>query len=126
MNTLTVLQEVMGAAFILVGLTTLNKNYIKEVMNGLHDSKALTWLTGVITFLLGVITVAIYNVWSSDWHVIITIIGWLMLLKGAFITLLPNASMSFYRKIGSSTLVMVSGAVVVIIGLVLLYLGITA
>lgn len=126
MDTSIVLAEVIGAAFVLVGLTTLNKNYITAVMGDLERSKGLTWLTGVVTFVLGAIIVGLYNVWSSDWQVVITIIGWLMILKGAFITLLPNSSMSFYRKVGSNALIVVAGIVAIIIGLVLFYMGLTA
>jgi hypothetical protein len=126
MNVATVLAEVIGAAFILVGLTTLNKKYITAVLSDLEKSKGLTWLTGVVTFLLGAITLGLYNTWSSDWQVVITIIGWLMVLKGAFITLLPNTSMKFYRKVGSNAVVVVAGVVAIVIGLVLFSIGFTA
>ena len=89
MSTVTILAEILGAVFVLVGISVLNKKYFSSVMNDLKNSKGLTWTVGVITFVAGAVTVGLYNVWSSDWQVAITIIGWLMVIKGAFITLFP-------------------------------------
>ena len=92
-------------------------------MDELARSKALTWLAGLLTFVIGVASVSFYHAWSSDWRVVVTIFGWLTVLKGAFITLFPTASIAFYRKALTSTVMTVSGVVAVLIGIVLLYLG---
>ncbi len=120
-----VLSEVLGAVFVLVGLSVLNKKYFMAVMNDLKESKGLTWTLGVITFIAGAVTIGLNNVWSSNLQLVITIIGWLMLIKGTFITLFPNTSISFYRKLASNSILVASGVVAVIIGLVLWYLGST-
>ena len=46
------------------------------------EDKTITISTGYITFLLGLITVVLHNIWAVDWRVAITILGWTTLLKG--------------------------------------------
>jgi len=126
MNTPSILAEVIGAVLILTGITAVNKKYITQVMSGLEGSKALSWTVGLITFLMGAVVVALYDVWNSSWEVLVTIIGWLMIIKGAFITLFPNSSMPLYKKVANSSLVIVAGVIAIIVGLILFYLGLTA
>ena len=96
------------------------------VMTDLANSKGLAWTLGIVTFLAGAVTVSLYNVWSSSWEVLVSIIGWLLLIKGVFITLFPNASIPFYRKVASNSLLVISGVIAIIIGVILLYLGLTS
>jgi len=46
------------------------------------ENKTITISTGYITFLLGLVTVTLHNIWTIDWRVAITILGWVTLLKG--------------------------------------------
>jgi len=46
------------------------------------DDKAFVISTGYITFLMGLVTVILHNVWVASWEVVITILGWSTLLKG--------------------------------------------
>lgn len=126
MNTVAILAEIIGSVFVLSGLVCLNKKSITAAMSGLESNKGLTLIVGLMTFLMGAVVVALDNTWNSGWQIVIPIIGWLIILKGLFITLFPNTSTSFYGKVASTTLVMVAGVVAVLIGLVLFYLGMTA
>jgi uncharacterized protein YjeT (DUF2065 family) len=125
MNIPMVLAEFYGGLLIIVGLTALNKKYIKSIFAEIGSSSALLWITGLITFILGMMTLALYSAWTSDWRVTITIIGWLTLIKGIFMTLFPKASMTLYRKATSNHLVVFAGAVAVVLGVILLYVGVT-
>jgi hypothetical protein len=124
MNIATILAEFYGGLLILVGLTALNKKYITTIFREIAASKALLWITGLITFLLGMVTLALYSSWTSDWRVVITIIGWAALIKGIFMTLFPNASMKFYRKAMSSNALVSSAVIAIAFGIALLYIGI--
>ncbi len=46
------------------------------------EDKTITISTGYITFLLGLVTVILHDLWVADWRVAITILGWVTLLKG--------------------------------------------
>lgn len=70
-----------GGLFILLGLSSILANLLGRVIQYTED-RTITISTGYITLLLGLATVSAHNLWSKDWRVTITILGWMTLLKG--------------------------------------------
>ncbi|MFH0864431.1 MAG: hypothetical protein V1858_05100 [Candidatus Gottesmanbacteria bacterium] len=70
-----------GSLFIILGLGSVLAKLLGRVIEYTED-KTITVSTGYITFLLGLITVTLHNIWTADWRVAITILGWTTLLKG--------------------------------------------
>jgi hypothetical protein len=65
----------------------------------LHDIKRLIienrgfgLAYGLMSLILGITSVLLHNVWELDWHVVITIFGWLALLKGIIVLAWPEIS----------------------------------
>ena len=75
MNIANTLAVLMGSTLVIVGITVFNKSYFNAVMTDLANSKGLLWVTGLITFVMGTVIVALHNVWSFDWRVILTLFG---------------------------------------------------
>jgi protein-S-isoprenylcysteine O-methyltransferase Ste14 len=72
---------------------------------------------------MGAVLIVMNNIWTSGLSLLITILGWLTLIKGAFLLLFPNLALSLYRKFNKDSVLMAGGIVAFILGLVLLYLG---
>ena len=125
MNIANTLAVLMGSALVLVGITVFNKPYFNAVMTDLANSKGLLWLTGLITFVMGTVIVALHNVWSADWRVIVTVLGWLTAIKGAVIVLVPSSMLLLYRRFLSNHLLTYSGIYALVLGGLLLFLGFT-
>jgi hypothetical protein len=61
----------------------------------------------MITFVMGMVIVALCNVWNADWRVLVTLLGWLTVVKGAVITLFPSGMIlhdPLYRRFLSNHL----------------------
>jgi hypothetical protein len=125
MNIANTLAVLMGSALVIVGITLFNKSYFNAVMTDLANSKGLLWITGFITFVMGTVIVALYNVWSADWRLLVTLLGWLTVIKGAFIMLFPSSMTLFYRRFLSDHLLTYSGIYALMLGGLLLFLGLT-
>jgi hypothetical protein len=125
MNIANTLAVLMGSAVVIVGITLFNKSYFNAVMTDLANSKGLLWITGFITFVMGTVIVALYNVWSADWRVLVTLLGWLTVIKGTFIMLFPSSMTLFYRRFLSDRLLTYSGIYALMLGGLLLFLGLT-
>ena len=125
MNIANTLAVLMGSALVIVGITLFNKSYLNVVMTDLANSKGLLWVTGFITFVTGTVIVALYNVWSADWRVLVTLLGWLTVIKGAVIMLFPSSMTLFYRRFLSDHLLTYSGIYALMLGGLLLFLGLT-
>lgn len=78
-----------GSLFIILGLGSVLAKLLGRVIEYTED-KTITISTGYITFLLGLITVTLHNVWVADLRVAITILGWTTLLKGIEKIAFPN------------------------------------
>jgi len=70
-----------GSLFIILGLSSIGAKFLGRVIKMTED-KTITVSTGYITFLLGLVTVILHNIWVYDWKVTITILGWVTLFKG--------------------------------------------
>ena len=125
MNIANTLAVLMGSALVIVGITLFNKSYFNAVITDLANSKGLLWVTGFITFVMGTVIVALYNVWSADWRMLVTLLGWLTVIKGAVIMLFPSSMTLFYRRFLSNHLLIYSGVYALVLGGLLLFLGLT-
>ncbi len=98
------LAKLIGPPFLAIALGLfLNRNtywgMIDEVIR--HPSpigNMLIYLSGLLSLLGGLAIVNAHPSWTRDWRVIITIIGWLMLIGGIVRIVLPNIGL----KIGSA------------------------
>ena len=126
MNLVSVLAEIIGAVLVLVGLSVLSGRSRGLFLDGLFGNRAVLWLAGFVTFVLGAVVVALDNVWSSGWQVVIPIIGWLMMAKGIFLSVFQETSTSFYRKLLTDGPATAAGIIAVALGIVLFYLGYAA
>lgn len=75
------LAKFWGSLFMILGGLSVVGKFLGRVIEYTED-KTITISTGYITFLLGLITVVLHNVWVMDWRIAITILGWGTLLKG--------------------------------------------
>ncbi len=70
-----------GNLFVILGLGSISVKFLGRVIQYTED-KTVTISTGYITFLLGLITVTLHNIWVADWRLAITVLGWTTLIKG--------------------------------------------
>jgi len=75
------LAKFWGSLFMILGLLSIGAKLLGRIIEYTED-KTITISTGYITFLLGLVTVVLHNLWVADWRLAITILGWTTLIKG--------------------------------------------
>ena len=126
MTLVNYLAEVWGISIVVVALALLIKeNHLKRLFSAIETEENL-FMWGLISFVLGVAMVLAYNVWAQGWQVIITILGWLALLKGLALLFMPEMIKNWAKKIESKQWLPIALVILIIIGLVITYLGFTA
>lgn len=90
------------------------------------NSAVLIHLSGFAFLILGVLLVVSHSVWTFDWRLVITIMGWLVLLKGAGRILFPGAVKRLIEKKRRDRRFLLGEVVVLLVGLYLLYYGFIA
>ena len=65
-------------------------DYYRRLYRDMYKNAALTYMMGFIAILVGFLIVNYHNSWGRDWTVLITITGWLALIKGVLIMVFPK------------------------------------
>jgi len=85
------LAQILGPYVLIVGLAFLfNLKGYQRVVEDFCRNSALIYLGGVFAFLIGILLVLSHNLWIASWEIIITVFGWLALIKGIWLILFPN------------------------------------
>ena len=117
--------QVFGLAYLAIGLGMLvNPRFYKKMLNKMIDNEAVLFVTGLLVFVIGYFLVAYHNIWTGGWTMVITIFGWLALLKGLMMIVVPEQSIKLYRSIKiSGGQIGIYGAIVFVLGIIFAYLG---
>jgi hypothetical protein len=119
------LAKLIGPVFAAMGIgMLLNAAVYRILAEQFLASYALIYLAGLLTLTAGIALVLAHNVWAGDWRLIITVLGWLGVIGGAFRTVWPQEVVA----IGSAVIshgeaFMIGGFVVLVLGGVLSYFG---
>jgi len=117
------LAKLIGPPFLAAGLgLLLNQGtywgMIDEVIR--HPSpigNLLIYLSGLLSMLGGLAVVNAHPSWTRDWRVVITIIGWLMLVGGIVRIVLPDITLKVGSTLyGSPTILPIVAVISLLIG----------
>lgn len=86
-------------------------------------SSVISYIAGFGILILGVLLVVSHPVWTFDWRLVITIMGWLVLLKGVGRIFLPNTVKRMIEKKRDNRRFLLGEVVMFLVGLYLLYYG---
>ena len=128
METSLFLARLIGPIFIIIGIGLfLNRDMYRTAAEEVFKSRALFYVFGALALAGGLAIVLNHNVWVWDWPVIITVVGWLMIVRGTFRILFPQqiGDLAARMLARGPQLLLVSGAVVLVLGAILSWKGFT-
>jgi len=125
MQTSIFLAKLIGPILLVAGVAMLvNRKELDALAHEFLRSRAFLVLFGFIDLAAGLAIVLTHNVWIADWRVIITLLGWLLLVRGLVRIFLPDQVKAFATKVlRNANAVTTSLAVTAALGLVLSYFG---
>ena len=83
MQTSLFLARLIGPVMLVVGLAVFaNQRRFRDIAEEFLASRALMFLSGLAIMPVGVAIVLKHNIWTADWRVLITIVGWLNVVSG--------------------------------------------
>ncbi|MCF7874824.1 MAG: hypothetical protein K9L87_03705 [Candidatus Omnitrophica bacterium] len=94
-----------------------------KIIEDFKNSQGLTYISGFMALVLGVILVTYHNIWVKNWTVLITIVAWISLFKGIMLIIFPQSISSFKNVYKNNRL---WGIVMVALGLLFSYFGFLA
>ena len=119
------LAKFIGTYFIVIGVgLVFNLKVYRKVLEDFFKNSALVYVTGLITFIVGLAIVLSHNIWVADWRVIITVSGWMALIKGALLIILPGTLVKITEAyVKNINLLVVPGIIMLAIGTFLMIKG---
>ena len=125
METSLFIAKIFGLLYLVVGAgLILNRKVFQQIMDDFCKNAALILYGGIFSLGIGLVIVLTHNVWVTGWPVIITIIGWIAIIKGVWLIIFPNtvsAFMQAYQK--NENLLIAQSVGALIFGIVLTYFG---
>ena len=125
MQTSILIAKLIGPILLVAAIVMLvNTKDLQQLARGFMKDRPLIYISGILAMLAGLAIVNTHNVWILSWPVIITLFGWASILGGIVRMALPGV----VQTVGGAMLenpavIRVSGAVWVLIGAWLTYVG---
>ena len=117
--------RVMGPFITLIAAVTVTRSSdMRTLVTDFGANTVWPWVTGSFILLGGVSIIAFHQYWRGAAAIIVSVLGWLLVVRGLFLLLFPDTFMSLANNIIGVTAVWVTAAVVMaVIGLYLTYVG---
>jgi hypothetical protein len=129
MTTSRYIARLMGPVLLLIGvgmimgMLTEGDGY-SSIMKEFIGSRALIFVTGALALVAGLAVVNAHNLWVPDWRVIVTILGWLFILRGVMNLVFPATVQTLGdRMIASHAGVLAGAAFTIALGAILSIMG---
>ena len=100
-----------------------SRDYYLRISQDMFKNAALTYMMGFVTVIFGFLIVNYHNFWGRDWTVLITVIGWLSLLKGVLIIVSPKFFQRLYEPFLTARALKIIPYVTLAMGLLFGYFG---
>jgi hypothetical protein len=125
MTTSKTIARLMGPVMLAMGLGMVIENdTMRELSREFLSNRGLIYLAGMLTLLAGLSIVNVHNLWTDDWRVIITVIGWLAIVGGLIRILLPGQVQALGTGMTENiALMIIGGLALIVLGGVLVYHG---
>lgn len=116
--------KIIAITYVSFGVGILfNGKYYKKVFLALLNDTSYLILGGIFAIIIGFIIVENHNIWTNDWIVIITIIGWVALIKGILLLAFPKFTNLFKNLFDNSLFIQFLGPAAIMFGLIFMYFG---
>ena len=119
------LARLIGPVMLAVGIGVfVNGQVYRMLADEFLRSRALIYLSGLLTMTAGLAIVLTHSVWRADWPVLITILGWLATIGGAARIICPQGTERVGRAmLKSKPALPIAGAVWLALGAILCFFG---
>jgi hypothetical protein len=107
-----------GPILVTIGIgVLLNLQHYIALIGEAVRSPMQIYVAGLLALAGGLAILNAYRAWTADWRVVVTVLGWLMVIGGLFRIVLPRLTAGLATAIYSGSVAMtVVGVIVLIVG----------
>ncbi len=124
MDTTRFLAQLWGPAILAVALGVFfSREYYVKIYRDLQKEALALLLFGMVAISAGIAHIHFHNVWGSFPEVIISFLGWALLLKGLVMAIFPKMVDMAGDYEAKSNLIPMAGGLMLIVGAYLTWVG---
>ena len=91
MDTSILIARLLAVVYLTVGIGMLfNHEYYQKMLKKILKDPTVFYFGGVMALVAGVLMVTFHNIWQWNWLGLITLFGWIAVLKGVMLLVLPE------------------------------------
>ena len=118
------LAQLIGIYALFTALAMLvHQERFKKNMHEFISNHSMIAFSGALHLLLGLLIVLTHNIWVSQWPVLITIVGWLLVLGGLMRMFYPERFIHYARELMAKSGYQVVAWVWLLVGVYLIWMG---
>jgi hypothetical protein len=125
METTIMTARLLALLYVSIGVGLLiSRAHYQAVYRAFFDNPALAYLGGLIALFIGFVIVSIHNEWDPGWPLLVTVFGWVVMIKGVILLAFPRVLLGLgQRLMGKAQFMVWEGVFALGLGLVFAYLG---
>ncbi|HTY31484.1 MAG TPA: hypothetical protein VMD50_08745 [Mycobacterium sp.] len=117
--------RVLGPFLVIVDVTALARaSDMRTLLSQFEANSLWTWVTGAFILLFGLFVVAAHPYWRGAAAITVSLLGWLIVLRGLLLFAFPQAFVSLANSmIGAQAWWIAACLIFAVVGLYLTYVG---
>lgn len=116
--------QVLGPYLLIAAATLVARpQYTKTLLHSFDSNSGWAWIAGAFVLPMGLVVVVLHPYWRGAAAAIVSVLGWLTVLKGIALMALPQTYLSMGQDVTAGPWWTASVAVMGVIGLYLTVVG---
>jgi uncharacterized protein YjeT (DUF2065 family) len=117
--------QLFSVVYLAVGLgMLLNSGFYKKLFTDFIENAGVMYLGGVAALAIGFVILAHRGIaCTHDWTMLISLIGWLALIKGLLILVCPKLMIGMTKAMIKDNLLKIWPVVIILLGVALSFFG---
>lgn len=112
-----------GMIMLMIGCSVLiHAKHYARMVHEMHSFTLPYYIGGILALMLGLFVVIPHNDWSTAPAIVVTVIGWLSVVKGAIILLFPGLGRALRNLVGMQYFT-VAGVIAIAAGAYMSWVG---
>jgi len=117
MDLTTLFGQLWGPTLLLIGIGVfLAPSHYRAIYHDLKREPFAMFMFGTFVTILGLAHVGVHNHWGTTTEMIVTVLGWGLLAKGAAFLVAPDFTALGGTRVSSRTMVFGIGATLIMLG----------
>ncbi len=115
--------DALAIYYLVLGIAMIvnPKRYV-TIFTEMTNSASLLVLAGIIATIIGIVIVLSHNEWEG-WPLFVTLAGWLALIKGAALLILPARFLEWFKPLYKEPRIRIMGIASIVLAILFAIIG---